>query len=294
MEKIKQALELARQERERLAGTQPARPDSVTVPSSAPQPAAAVEATAPAQPLDTKPVAGDNAGGETPRTRVKVVDSQIARRNRILAPGAEGPAIRSYRILRTQVLQRMKQEGYSSLAVVSPDSGDGKTVTALNLGIAIGADADHTALVVDLDLRNPGIAAALGLKAEFGVDSCLRGERDVAEVLIAPKGYRQLALLPAAAPVAQSSELLGSERAAVVLGEIVQRYANRIVVFDLPPLLHTDDALALLPRVDAALLVVHEGRTRREDVERSLDLMRKIPVIGTVLNGSREMTATAD
>jgi len=290
MEKIKQALELARQQRQLLESND--HPAAASHDAEVPPTAASGVAAEP--PSATAAAPAGNSNAEPSRTRVKVVDSQVARRNRILAPGAEGPAIRSYRILRTQVLQRMKQEGYSSLAVVSPDAGDGKTVTALNLGIAIGADADHTALVVDLDLRNPGVAPALGLKAEFGVDACLRGERDVAEVLIAPKGYRQLVLLPAAAPVEQSSELLGSERAAQVLSEIVQRYPNRIVIFDLPPLLHTDDALALLPRADAALLVIHEGRTRREDVERSLDLMRKIPVIGTVLNGSRELAAGSD
>jgi Mrp family chromosome partitioning ATPase len=224
---------------------------------------------------------------------MRAVDVDAVRRNRLLSPAATGPAARAYKLLRTQVLQRMQQEGYRSLAIVSAEQGDGRTTTAINLGISIGEDADHTSLVVDLDLRRPGVAQAFGIAVQDGVDRCLRGESDVADVLVAPQGYQSLTLLPAGNPVPQSSELLSSDRAGAVLGEVVRRYANRIVLFDLPPLLVTDDALALMPCAEAALLVVHEGRTRRQDVERALDLIGRVPVIGTVLHGSREPVTAA-
>jgi protein-tyrosine kinase len=68
---------------------------------------------------------------------------------------------------------------------------------------------------------------------------------------------------------------------------IKERYPNRIVIYDLPPVLATDDALSFLPQVDAALMVIGEGRTRREDLLRCLELLRDTPILGTVLNGSR-------
>ena len=72
-----------------------------------------------------------------------------------------------------------------------------------------------------------------------------------------------------------------------LIRELKERYRNRVVLFDLPPVLGADDALAFMPQVDAALLVVGEEHTRREDLLRSFEILREIPVIGTVLNGSR-------
>jgi Mrp family chromosome partitioning ATPase len=295
MEKIRQALERAREQREATLGVQasPVEPAATVVPpsnvttSAAPDPAQRAAAA-------TVAAAAGAAVGSTQRTPVVPVDAELLRRNRILRPQSTGPEVRAYKMLRTQVLQRMAERGFRSLAVVSPGNGDGKSVTAANLAIAIGEDADHTALLVDLDLHQPAIARLFGLRVETGVDRCLRGEASVADALLAPQGYGGCVLLPGARPVPQSSELLASERAAAVLAEIEQRYVNRVVIYDLPPLLVADDALALLPRVDAALLVVHEGHTRRAEVERALDLMRKVPVVGTVLNGSREQRLLGD
>jgi Mrp family chromosome partitioning ATPase len=299
MEKIKQALERAREQREFALGTTAVAASAET--TSAPQVAATVptvERAVDQVVADTAAVAAAlaaaSAASHARRTRVVAVDAQLLRRNRILRPQSTGPEVRAYKMLRTQVLQRMGERGFRSLAVVSPGEGDGKSLTAANLAIAIGEDADHTSLLVDLDLHHPAIASLFGTRVETGVDRCLRGEASVADALVAPQGYGGFVLLPAARPVPQSSELLASERAAAVLAEIQGRYVNRIVVYDLPPLLVADDALALLPRVDAALLVVHEGHTRRAEVERALDLLRKVPVVGTVLNGSREKRLLGD
>jgi Mrp family chromosome partitioning ATPase len=270
MERIKKALDLARAQRAEIAQSQP------TVRPAPFRPCSAVE---PAPPGSALPA----------RTRTVSVDASAARRGRVLPAGATtDPSGDAFKILRTQVLQRMKREGFRSLAIVSPGRDDGKTLTAINLGISIAEDPDHTALIVDMDLRRPSVHRLFGITLDRGIEDCLSGGRDVGELLVQPQGYPKLVLLPGAAPVQGSSELLSSARTRHLVEEIVQRYSNRVVVFDLPPLLATDDALAFLPLVDAALLVVFEGRTRREDVTRCLELMRNTPVIGTLLNGSRE------
>jgi Mrp family chromosome partitioning ATPase len=87
--------------------------------------------------------------------------------------------------------------------------------------------------------------------------------------------------------VAQSSELLASEKARNLVADLKTRYKDRIVIFDLPPVLGSDDALSFVPLVDAVLLVIAEGRTRIEDVRRCFELLKDRPVIGTVLNQSR-------
>jgi Mrp family chromosome partitioning ATPase len=72
--------------------------------------------------------------------------------------------------------------------------------------------------------------------------------------------------------------------------EMKTRYPSRIILFDLPPLLSTDDSLAFSPYVDAALMIVEDSKTEKEDLQRAIGLLQPTPVIGTVLNRSNEAT----
>ncbi len=219
-------------------------------------------------------------------------DPAVLEQSRILPPGAGGPHGAPYKLLRTQVLKRLDHLKVNTLAVISPCSADGKTVTAINLAIAIAAGGDRTALLVDLDLRNPTIHKRFGFEPEVGLEECLQERRPVQEAMVKIAGYDRLTVLPTRHRIEQSSELLGVQRTIEVVGEMRMRYANRIVIFDLPPVLLADDALAFSHEMQAALLVVGEGRTRREDVARTLELLHDTPVIGTALNGSREKSRT--
>jgi Mrp family chromosome partitioning ATPase len=215
------------------------------------------------------------------------VDPLVLERERILPAGAGGPHGPAYKLLRTQALKRIEQLGATSLAVVSPCANDGKTLTAINLAIAIAATTGRTALLVDFDLRNPSLARRFGFEPTIGVEECLEARRPVHEALVKIAGYDRLTLLPARARVENSSELLSAKRVGEIVTEMRTRYTNRVLVFDLPPVLQADDALAFSAHMQAALMVVSERLTRREDVERSLELLRDTPVIGTVLNQSR-------
>src|SRR5262249_46629517 len=125
--------------------------------------------------------------------RTPVVDSDPAQRERerVLEPGASGSVAGSYKMLRTQVLNRMEQLGTNTLAVVSASERDGKTLTAINLGISIAADPARTTLLVDLDLRRPSIHRKLGIEARSGVERCLRGELAVEAALLRPRGFER-------------------------------------------------------------------------------------------------------
>jgi Mrp family chromosome partitioning ATPase len=214
-------------------------------------------------------------------------DAAVIERERILSPGAGGEHGSPYKLLRTQTLKRLDQLGANTLAVVSPTAADGKTLTAINLAIAIAATAGRTALVVDFDLRNPSLASRFGFVPTVGVEECLESRRPIHEALIKVAGYERLTLLPAKSRVEQSSELLSASRVGEIVVEMRARYANRVILFDLPPVLQADDALAFSQHMQAALLVVGERHTKREDVARSLELLRDTPVVGTVLNQSR-------
>jgi Mrp family chromosome partitioning ATPase len=221
------------------------------------------------------------------KTRELPVDPEQLRRGRLLTPGLQGDMAQSFKMLRTQVLQRLRSRGWNTLGIVSSTPGEGKTTIAINLAMAISMDPGHSALLVDFDLRKPGVARRLGLDVTSGVEDVLVAGRPVADAFVRLTGYDRLMILPTAASVLQSSELLGAEPARALVEELKTRYPDRIVLFDLPPLLGADDTLAFLPRVDAVLLVVAEAYTRTEHLTRALELLKDKPIVGTVLNRSR-------
>ena len=206
-------------------------------------------------------------------------------------PASREPAAAAYRMLRTQVMQRMDAHGWRSVAVLSPGADDGKTTTAVNLAISLANDRHHTVLLVDCDLKRPGVAAMFGLTVPHGVDDVLRGDAQRSECLYHPEPFERLVVLPARGPLENSSEALAGPRGRSLVGDVRGRYPERIVIFDLPPVLGCDDALAFLPQVECALVVVAEQATRRDDLLRCMELMRNTPVLGTVLNRSSGVEA---
>lgn len=239
----------------------------------------------------TEPPLRAVGGDENARRLTRVVPTDIValEHARILRPGAIGTVGPAYKMLRTQVVKRLDQLGVNTLAIVSPRSGDGKTTTAINLAISLACDSTRTALLVDLDLRRPSVGRRLGVTLEAGIEDHLQFRVPLDRLLFRPEGYERMVVLPAKSAVASSSELLLSMRARELAHELKTRYANRIVLYDLPPVLEADDALAFIHNVDAALVVVREGCTSRDDIVRTIELLRDTPVIGTVLNGSREV-----
>ncbi len=224
----------------------------------------------------------------THRTPSVALDPTTRDNERILPPGATGPHGTPYKMLRTQVLRRMDQLGATTLGVISAAPGAGKTLTAINLAIAIAADPARTALLVDFDLRRPGIHERFHYASPTGVEECLQQRRPVREAMFKVAGYERLTVLAARERVEHSSELLASSWTRDVVVELRTRYANRIVIFDLPPALYADDALAFAQQLQAGLLVIGERRTRRDDVGKTLQLLKDLPFVGTVVNASRE------
>lgn len=210
-------------------------------------------------------------------------------RYRILPPAAAGEAgagAEALRALRTLVMQRMREHGWQTIGVVSARSADGKTTLAANLAVAIASDPRHTALLVDFDLRQPGVARVFGAVPEVGVEDVLGGSSTIESCLLRPSTVPGLRLLPARQEVSNSSTLVASGRCASLVAELRARYANRVIVFDLPPVLEADDAVLAASVLDCVLLVITEGHTARADVVQALDLLRGTNVVGTVLNAS--------
>lgn len=267
MDRIRKALDLAREEgvRPYHAGLEEASVSEL-------------------KPAEERPILQLPAPIEYTKTKSFAPSAELLETNRILSQHDSSTAAAAFRMLRTQVLQRMEEHNWRSLAVLSPGQDDGKTTTAINLAISLASDERHTVLLVDFDLKRPGIADMLGIAPELGVDDVLRGKARVENCLYHPDNFDRLVVLPARAAMGNSSEALAGPRCRELVAELRSRYPDRLLVFDLPPILGADDALAFVPLVECGLMVVAEGATKRDDLLRCMELLRRMPVVGTVLN----------
>lgn len=220
-------------------------------------------------------------------TQTVKVDTQTLMANRIVAGLKNDPRSDIFRILRTKVLQRMKATNANVVAITGPTAGIGKTSIAVNLAISTAMDANYSVMLVDLDLRRPSVHRYLGLSPKFGLSDYFENNKSIGELLINP-GFEKLVVLPGGKPNMNSSELLSTPQMRALISEIKHRYPNRIIIVDLPPLLGTDDAMAFIPNVDACILVTAEGENTRDEIERSLQLVDPVKLMGTILNKSSD------
>ncbi len=190
----------------------------------------------------------------------------------------------AFKMLRNQVLQKMRADGHRVLAVTSPRPIPGKSLSALNLALAIAADFDSTVLLVDADLSGQGLQAMFGLDGAAGLgDHLLRGV-PISELLVNP-GIDRLVFLPGgSAAVAHSAELLSTRVTRELVAQMKTRYDDRIVIVDLPPALSTADALAFLPLADTTLVVIEEHTTRMADMESLAELLAPFELVGSVMS----------
>jgi len=223
------------------------------------------------------------------QTRMVEISDQTLLDNRIIAALPEHKFKDSYRMLRTRVLQTMRNNGWTTLAVTGPASGCGKTLTAINLAVSLAMEVTNTVLLVDADLRKPTIHNYLGFEPELGLSDYLTQDIGLHEVLVAP-GIERLVILPGRSAVPNSAEMLRSPRMIALVNELKTRYADRLIVFDLPPILAADDALAFSPYVDCMLMVAESGTTRKDDLQQAYQILKNVPLVGTVLNKSEAPT----
>lgn len=191
-----------------------------------------------------------------------------------------------FRVLRTNVLRQMRERNWTSLAIVAPTAECGKTFVTANLGVALALEVNQTVLIVDADLRNPQVGWYFGLEIEKGLLDYLQEGVPVEELLVNP-GFERLVLLPGRRSTSISSELLSLPNMVALVHELKTRYQSRIVLFDLPPLLLSDDALLFMPQFDACLLVVEDGKTTPDEARRSLAMLEGTQLAGVVLNKVR-------
>ncbi len=217
------------------------------------------------------------------RTRTLGVPESVLLKNRVVAGLPQHPHHDAYRMLRTRVLQCLRANSWNSFAVTSPATGSGKTLTAINLAVSLAMEVVHTVLLVDLDLRNPSIHRYFDYEPEYGLSDYLFNDVPIEQILFSPSIDR-LVVLPGKDGIRNSSEMLRSPKMVGLVEELKNRYPDRLVVFDLPPMLAADDALAFSPYTDSMLMVAENGATTSDDLDRAISVLKGTPIIGTVLN----------
>lgn len=229
---------------------------------------------------------------EMPKFRKVPYDAAICKRNRILLPDAKAgkTGAAAYRMLRARVLQRARSNNWTTIGVTSPGAGEGKSLTAINLALTIAREKNNNVFLIDFDMRNPKLCRYLGLEAPRNIDLFLQHKSDPKECLFSI-GIDHLVLAGTNAPTDQSSELLAGTGPEDLFTYIARVAPQPLVIIDLPPLLSTDDALVIAPKVDACLLVVSEGKSRRDGTTKALELLSEFNLAGVVLNRSRTVVS---
>lgn len=213
------------------------------------------------------------------------LDDETLTENRVTADSQALATKSAYKMLRTRVLQRMRANHWTTLAISSARSNAGKTVTAINTSISIASDPNQNVILVDLDLRRPSVGKYFGIEHKYGLTDYLTNNVPIEKVAVKTQ-IDSLVVIPNYAPQENSSELISSAEMKALVRKLANDADGSTVIFDLPPMLDADDMLVFSEQVDALLFVVAECETRKADLQQVSDLVEDMNVLGVILNKS--------
>ncbi|MBT9465165.1 XrtA-associated tyrosine autokinase [Hydrogenophaga sp.] len=281
IEKAAQRLEQLRQ-----AGVELPAPEAVEVPT----PSVATAATRAAQ---TAPVQQTVVEPERTSRAVRL-DVESLAINGYVTPNAPRAAIADqFRVIKRPLLANATGKGAAPVAngnlimVTSAMPGEGKSFTAVNLAMSIAMELDYRVLLVDADVSRPSLRKTLNLSAGPGLlDLLIDNKLKMADVLLRTN-VDKLSLLLSGTPHPRATELLASDAMTALIEELGQRYPDRIIIFDSPPLLLTTEARVLASHMGQILMVVHAEKTLRSQVLHALTTIDACPVKLLMLNQAR-------
>lgn len=190
-------------------------------------------------------------------------------------------------ILRTRLLHAMQEKGWKRLAITSPTHGCGKTFVAANLALSLARRPSSRTVLLDMELRQPGLAALFGLQDVGPIRDYLSSDQPLESHF--QRVGRTLALGLNSTPMPDAAETLHEPSTASTLADMVVQLDPDMVVIDAPPVLVNDDVLALLPQVDAVLLIIDGTKTTADEVRACERLFaNQCPLMGVVLNRAQD------
>ncbi|HPI93879.1 MAG TPA: CpsD/CapB family tyrosine-protein kinase [Deltaproteobacteria bacterium] len=193
------------------------------------------------------------------------------------------------RKLRTFIFHMPDRPVPRVIMVTSALPGEGKSVIASNLAVAIAKGEDQQVLLVDCDLRKPSLHELFKYPRSKGVSEILQGRADISECIV-NTSIDKLMILPAAKePPANPSELLESRKTSALIQNLAGREGDWFIIIDTSPIQATVDPKILSDVVDGIVMVVRYRYTREAEFKMALEALPKEKIIGTVLNGVDEL-----
>ena len=240
----------------------------------------------PSGPLSQKPLLNDSVRNgvrsDFEEVRLNAVHLEDYR---IISHDVADLRSKSIDMLRTQVLQSMNLNSWQFLGVTSPTAGCGKSVISVNLALSIARQSERSVLLVDMDFQKPQVLRYLGLKRDRGILGVLEGRTKLLNAIKKAQIYNyQVFVLPCEASTLRSSELITSRAMSATLQEIKRDFRACTVIFDLPPMLPSDDVLSILPSLDCVLLVAAAQTSTIPEIKECSKHLATVPVARVVLN----------
>jgi protein-tyrosine kinase len=216
----------------------------------------------------------------------------------VTAAGGRTTLVEDFRIIKRPLLKRAfaarapGDKPGNLIMVTSSLPGEGKTFCSINLAMSIAMELDHTVLLIDADVARPSVLRTLGLPAHRGLmDILLDDKLDMADVMLRTN-VNTLSILPAGSNNPRATELLASQAMSTFVNEIANRYPDRVVIFDSPPLLLTSEAHVLASHMGQIALVVEAEGTTQHAVKESLRQLEGCSNVNLIYNKTREFPGT--
>lgn len=236
----------------------------------------------------------NRAGGEAPEVAISRrtgwnsirrlrLDKASAARHLLHIDGGDPESVARFDLLRTLLSDAMHEHGLTRLAVTAPTTGCGTSYVATNLALSMARRPSARVLLADFNLRSPGLARQFGTTAPGPLAEVLAGRRDATAHLRLHGD--NLAVMLNATSVTNSAELLQEPALAQVMRGLRAHLAPTIELYDMPPVLGSDELLSFLPQVDGVLLVADGTRTTAADMREAERLIEgRSKLVGLVLN----------
>jgi len=194
------------------------------------------------------------------------------------------PVSEEFRKLKTELIKLTRGDTFNNTVLItSAVPNEGKSLTSLNLAISLAQEYDHTVLLIDADFRRPSIHRYLGIEQGKGFSDCLLGEAQIGEVII-PTGIGRLSVSTSGPEVPNPAELFASQKTVALIADIKNRYHDRFIVFDSPPVLPFAETRTLAHLVDGVLFVVKEKLASQKNVKEAISALKGCGMLGMVYN----------
>jgi protein-tyrosine kinase len=269
--KLRKALDKAQQDRQ--GTTPPDRPAK----------------TGPAEP---KTAVGDWTAPTYHESTPVALNPDLLEENRCVCMFPDSPEINFFKILRTQIQQALTENHWNTVMITSANPNEGKTLTSINLALTFSKTFNQTVLLIDCDLQQQSVRKYLGIPGKMGLIDHLYDDRPLKEIIVWP-GIDKMTLISGGRTIKDSAEILSSPKMRSLMTEMKTRYSDRIILFDVPPVLSKADVIAFSPLVDCIIMVVEEGKTSMQDIKKAVSLLPQEKFLGFVLNkkktGLKEM-----